>query len=68
MGIVAEGRVRQRVVPDLDVVTKAVAVVLEQDGAAKRREVSFCQLRVVGDDLIVERHYADLARKPENCI
>lgn len=56
---------RQRVVPDLDVVTEAVAVVLEQDGAAERREVSFCQLRVVGDDLIVERHYAALTSAPE---
>jgi len=57
---------RQRVVPDLDIITEAVAIVLQNDVPATRREVGVRELRVVGADLFVERHYAALTNAAEN--
>ena len=51
-------------VPRLDVVAQAIAVVLQKDGAAERGKVGVRQFWIVFADLIVERHYAALARKP----
>ena len=49
-------------VPRLDVIAHAVAVVLEDDCAAERGKITRRQLWLKRDDLFVERHYAALTR------